>query len=132
MGNNRNMIAPQRAESAAGRKLSKLQKFILVQCRNLKKKEVPRREFLKFYFGAVKKPSKSDRHNIITKSLMRLIRKDLLVGFGEITQEKIFIERVRITRTGRREVRRILDKQQKLPLKMCGKRKVNKVNKVNK
>ena len=118
MGNNKNMPAPQRAGLTPGRKLSKLQKFILVQCRNLKKKEVQRREFLKFYLDAVKKPKKDDQQNIITKSLMRLIRKDLLVGFGEITKEKIFVERVRITRTGRREVRKILDKQQKLPLRL--------------
>ena len=119
-------------------KLSKLQKFILVQCRNLKKKEVPRREFLKFYLddpstprfarrsgfpltpqsGArSKKPSKDDQQNIITKSLMRLIKKDLLVGFGEITRERIYVARVRITRTGRRVVSKLLREQQKrLPL----------------
>ena len=105
-------------------KLSKLQKFILIQCKNFRQKEVPRREFLVFYKDVKKKPSKEDQHNIITKSLMRLIRKDLLVGFGEITCEKIFVEKVRLTRAGRGEIKRLLDKQQKLPLKM---KKSNKV-----
>ena len=79
---------------------------------------MPRREFLGFYSDAKSKPTKEDQHNIITKSLMRLIRKDMLVGFGEITKEKIFVERVRLTRQGSREVRRLLDKQPPLPLKI--------------
>ncbi|NQU77192.1 hypothetical protein HQ544_00690 [Candidatus Falkowbacteria bacterium] len=104
-------------------KLSRLQKFILIRCKNFRQKVVPRREFLGFYSDTKIKPSKEDQHNIITKSLMRLIRKDMLVGFGEITREKIFVEKVRLTRMGTREVRRLLDKQQKLPLRLKKTRK---------
>lgn len=78
---------------------------------------------MKYYDDVKKKPSKEDQQNIITRSLMRLIRKDMLVGFGEITKEKIFVEKVRLTRTGNKEVRRLLDKQQKLPLKMRRRKK---------
>ncbi len=104
-------------------KLSRLQKFILIRCKSSRQKIVLRKVFLKYYDDVKKKPSKEDQQNIITRSLMRLIRKDMLVGFGEITKEKIFVEKVRLTRTGNKEVRRLLDKQQKLPLKMRRRKK---------
>lgn len=113
-------------------KLSKLQKFILIQCKDSRQNKVLRKDFLEYYKGLKKKPTCEDQQNIITKSLMRLIRKDLLVGFGEITKEKIYVSRVRLTRMGRKEVRRLLDRQQKLPLKVRGRNKGMIVNKVNK
>lgn len=99
-------------------KLSKLQKFILTVCHFSKQKKVPRQEFSKFYDFYKRKPKNEDIQNIITKSLNRLIKKDLLVGFGEVTRERIFISTVRLSRVGRREVRRVLDKQQRLPLRV--------------
>lgn len=110
-------------------RLSKLQKFILVQCWSLKKKETSRREFLKFYFDYKgKKPNEEDQQDIITKSLMRMIHRDLIVGLGRITGERVFVDRVKLTRLGRREVRRLLDKQQRLPLKMGKRRKLKTKN----
>ncbi|MBU4332374.1 hypothetical protein KKD19_05360 [Patescibacteria group bacterium] len=99
-------------------KLSKLQKYILLQCWYWKRKKAPRQELLKFYDSYKKRPSEEDMTNIITKSLVRLIKKNLVVGFGELTSQKTFIQSVRLTREGRKEVRRLLDRQQKLPLKI--------------
>lgn len=99
-------------------KLSKLQKFILLNCWYWKDKKTPRREFFKFYENCKKKPLVDDLTKIVTRSLERLIKKNLIVGFGEITSQKIFIDSVRLTRVGRQELAKFLDRRQKLPLKV--------------
>ncbi len=99
-------------------KFSKLQQFILVGCLRLKEKKILRREFLRIYENHKKMPQNKEATKIITKSLERLIKRNFIVGFGEITSQKIFIESVRLTRAGRQEVRKILDRRQRLPLKV--------------
>lgn len=99
-------------------KLSKLQQFILLECWRFKGKKVSRREFLKFYDGYERKPEKKEVVKIITKSLERLIKRNFIVGFGKITEEKIFIEAVCLTAFGKQEMRKIMNRQQKLPLKV--------------
>ena len=95
-------------------KLSKLQKFILINSVNGRR--INRKKFDKFYSGE-KKVKIKDITKIITRSLERLIDKGLLVGYGERTQFKWFIKEVKLTRIGKRLAKKLLGEQQKLPFK---------------
>ena len=53
---------------------------------------------------------------IITKSIERLIRRNLAVGFGEITSEKQFIKEIKITVKGRAAAKKLLGEQMRIPL----------------
>lgn len=54
---------------------------------------------------------------ILSRSIDRLIDRGLLVGYGHRTQDKWFIEAVRLTPAGRHQARFILKAQASLPLK---------------
>lgn len=98
-------------------KLSTLQKYILKEILFSKKPKVDRKLFSKFY-NKTKNPPKIDiRTNIITKSIERLIDKGLLVGFGEKTQHKLFIDKVRLTLQGKKTAQLLLGQQEQLPFK---------------
>ena len=99
-------------------RLSKLQKYILLQCFDKKYAKLDRSGLVKFYNSAKKKIKKEIQINSITVSLDRLIKKGLLVGFGEITKEKTFIDKIRLTRLGRQTAKKLLGEQKSLPLKM--------------
>ena len=106
-------------------RLSKLQKYILLQCFDKKYSKLDRAGLVNFYNSYKKKPGsakaglkKDIQINSITVSLDRLIKKGLLVGFGEITKEKIFIDKIRLTRLGRVVAKKLLGEQKKLPLKL--------------
>jgi len=95
-------------------KLSALQKFILNQ--SYGGKNVNRRVFDKFYNGQINAPKGEDKVKIITKSLERLIKKGLMVGFGELTKHKWYIKEVNLTAFGRRVAKKMMGEQVKLPL----------------
>ena len=99
-------------------RLSKLQKFILLQCYDRKYSKLNRDGLVRFYGTYKKKPKKEIQVNSITVSLDRLIRKGLIVGFGEITKEKTFIDKIRLTRLGRNTAKKLLGEQKTLPLKL--------------
>jgi len=99
-------------------KLSKLQKFILLQCFYHKNRQLERKILLQFYNNYKKKPKPEIMVNSITSSLERLINRGLLVGFGEFTQFKNFIYNVRLTSLGRKITKKLLGEQKKLPLKL--------------
>jgi len=103
-------------------RLSTLQKYILLSVLGIKAK-YKRNSFLKFYDKQKKPPKKDDQQGIITRSLERLIDKGLMIGYGRRTPEKWFIDEIRLTGKGRKEARRLLGKQQALPLHL---RKVKK------
>jgi hypothetical protein len=97
-------------------KLSKLQKYILVNSNNGRK--INRKKFGKFYSGENKAKAKvKDVTKIITRSLERLIDKGLMVGLGERTQFKWFIKEIQLTRKGKKLARKLLGEQQTLPFK---------------
>lgn len=95
-------------------RLSILQKYILKQCAQAKGKIISKSRLENFYKG--KKPA--DAINIITKSAERLIKKELIVGFGEKTAHKWFIKQVKLTPKGRKLVRGLFGVQQQLPFKL--------------
>ncbi len=77
------------------------------------------RKFLRqFYVKQQKKPSEKYQEGIITKSLERLIDKELIVGYGRRTPHKWFITHVKLTQKGAKVSQNLLkEKQGKLPLK---------------
>lgn len=104
-------------------RLSDLQKYILksiwqagYNCQN-------RRELEDYYKDRSHPPSEEQRIKIITRSLERLIDKGLLIAYGHKTQEKFFIEEVKLTIQGRRVARELVGKQMKLPLRSKQKEK---------
>ncbi len=99
-------------------KLSKLQKYILLQCFDLKNRQLDRKILLDFYKNCKKKPKPEVLVNSITSSLERLISRGLIVGFGEFTQFKNFIYKVRLTPLGRKVTKKLLGEQKKLPFKL--------------
>ena len=113
--------------------LSSLQRHILLQCFDCKK-PLDRKVLLNFYHSFKKKPGSASASpmrakanpsrevmvNSITNSIERLIKKGLIVGFGEITKEKVYINKIRLTQQGRLAAKKLLGEQKKLPLKLKG------------
>ncbi|MCX6744437.1 MAG: hypothetical protein NTX82_02845 [Candidatus Parcubacteria bacterium] len=97
-------------------KLSSLQKYILLQSFDSKNK-LDRKVLLGFYGSSKKKLNRDIMVNSITNSIERLIKKGLIVGFGEITKEKIYINKIRLTKEGRVLAKKALGEQRRLPLR---------------
>ncbi len=98
-------------------RLSKLQKYILKEVWNSNTIKVNRHDFNSFYNNKKKDPQKNLQIKIITKSIERLIDRGLLIGFGEKTQYKLFINKVKLTSFGKKEVQKLFGEQIKLPFK---------------
>ena len=102
-------------------KLSELQKYILKAAWQSKDKTVSKNVLEKFYNGLKSKPKPKDLISIITKSVERLIKKELVIGYGWKTPHKWFIRHVKLTLKGRKSARNLFGIQQKLPLKIKNK-----------
>jgi len=98
-------------------KLSALQKYILLECLNAKNGRIFRGSLANFYSRTKVSPKQKLMVKIITKSIERLIKRDLVVGFGEITSERQFIKEIKITAKGRVAGKRLLGEQMRIPLK---------------
>ena len=96
-------------------KLSVLQKYILKQCIQAKDKIVSKSILERFYSGKKNKPK--DTINIITKSVDRLIKKELVTGYGWKTSHKWFIRQVKLTPKGKKIAKSLFGVQQKLPFR---------------
>ena len=96
--------------------MSDLQKYILFVALGENRK-FGRGKLLSFYDKRKKEPKLETRVNIITKSIERLIERGLLYGYGVRTPEKWFIEEIWLTKAGRREAKKFLGEQQKLPFR---------------
>lgn len=97
--------------------LSDLQKFILKRTYRGELCRVSREEFKEFYSGKSRAPKEEEQVNVITRSIERLIDRELLIGYGRRTRHKWFIEEVKLTAMGMKEGRMLLSQQQKLPFK---------------
>ena len=104
-------------------RLSDLQKYILKNIWRARSSHLNRRELENYYKSKPHTPPEEQRVKIITRSLERLIAKGLLIAYGHKTQEKFFIEDVRLTIQGRRIARELAGKQMRLPLKSKLKKK---------
>jgi hypothetical protein len=98
-------------------RLSSLQKYILINLLGSKGK-AKHSQFLKFYEKQKSQPKKEDQHGILTKSFERLIDKGLMIGHGRRTAEKWFFDEVSLTGKGKKEARKLMGQQQRLPLLM--------------
>lgn len=96
-------------------RLSDLQRYILLEAYQ-SNSEIGKARIGQFYSRRQAAPKPKDLVTIITRSVERLIERDLAVGFGKRTKEKWFIERVRLTPAGRRAARGLMGRQQQLPL----------------
>lgn len=98
-------------------KLSALQKYILKQCLQTKDRIISKGTLERFYNGKPSAPKQKDAINIITKSVDRLIKKELVTGYGVKTPHKWFIKQVKLTAKGAKVARSLFGVQQKLPFK---------------
>lgn len=96
-------------------RLSSLQKYILRECYGTRG-VYGRGRLVSFYTKLKPAPKKEDQQNTITKSLERLIDKELMIGYGRRTPHKWFIDQIKLTPKGRRTARKLLGEQQVLPL----------------
>ena len=98
-------------------KLSALQKYILKQCLQSRDKTISKIALENFYSSKSVKPRPKDLINMITKRVERLIKKELIIGYGWKTPHKWFIRQVKLTPRGRKVARDLFGVQQRLPLK---------------
>ncbi|MDD2806951.1 MAG: hypothetical protein PHW95_00295 [Patescibacteria group bacterium] len=98
-------------------KLSPLQKYILIQGIGAKDKTISKSVLEKFYSSKAVKPNAKDIISIITKSVERLIKKELIIGYGWKTPQKWYIRQGKLTPKGIKAAKDLLGIQQKLPLK---------------
>jgi hypothetical protein len=96
-------------------RFSALQKYILLQCLNSKSGKILRTHLNQFYNQRQSKPKLITK--IITQSLERLINREFLIGHGIRTPHKWFIKEIKLTSKGRKEARKLLGEQMKLPLR---------------
>lgn len=98
-------------------RLSSLQKFIILQCLESRTGRISRTRLNEFYNKIKKRPKDELITKIITKSIERLIDKELLVGFGQRTKYKWFIKEIKLTRKGKKQAKKLLGEQLKLKFK---------------
>jgi dihydropteroate synthase len=94
-------------------KLSKLQNFILTK--SLLSDSTNKNIFSNFYKDKKVKPR--DMEKIITSSINKLIKRDLVIAHCKKTREKIFIESVNLTARGKKLAKQLLGIQEHLPIK---------------
>lgn len=99
-------------------RLSNLQKYILLECYSKKKGRLFKKNLAKFYNKKKKKPSDKDVQNIITKSVERLIDKELMEGYGVRTPHRWYITEIKLMPKGRKVAKKLMGEQQTLPLKL--------------
>ena len=101
-------------------RLSLLQKYILRSVYENRLKRFPRDSFVEFYRSRnpLKLPLVKGETvvNSVTKSIERMIDKELMVGYGVRTPHKWYIQEVRLMPKGRRIARSLRGEQMKLPL----------------
>jgi len=77
--------------------------------------KISRRGLERFYNNYPHKPKDKDIQNTITKSLERLIDKELLIGYGRRTPHKWYINDIKLTTSGRKLAKKLLGEQQTFP-----------------
>ena len=97
---------------------SRLQRYILTQAIAVPKRTLNRASLVRFYTDSTQRPKGKDVPNIISRSLDRLVVRELLVGYGRKTAQKWYIERIKLTTKGRAAAKKLLGEQQALPLKI--------------
>jgi hypothetical protein len=98
-------------------KLSSLQRYILLACHDAKGQRREHSGLERFYETEKERPSEKDAQDSVTRSLERLIDKELLIGYGVRTSHKWYLKEIRLTPKGRKVARELLESRQtRLPL----------------
>jgi hypothetical protein len=103
-------------------RLSKLQKYILITSLQSGGRWVARKRFSRFYKKSTAHAKEETHAKIISRSLERLIDKELMTGEGVRTPHKWYVKQVSLTRKGRVQAKKLLGDQQELPFKVKVKR----------
>jgi hypothetical protein len=104
-------------------RLSSLQRYILLACYDAKGQRRAHSGLEQFYESEKKRPSEKDAQDAVTRSLERLIDKELLIGYGVRTSHKWYLKEIQLTPKGRKVVRQLLESRQtRLPLTMSRRR----------
>jgi len=98
-------------------RLSDLQKYILFEALEIKAKKFSRNRLVKFYETKHTKTKTKLQIKAISRSLERLIDKELLTGYGVRTSHKWFIKEIKLTPKGRKVAKKLLGEQQRLPFR---------------
>jgi len=99
-------------------KLSTLQKFILKQCFKQQGGMISKKIVIDYYRHQKSKPSAKDIITVITRSVDRLIRNELVIGYGWKTPHQWRIQEIRLTPKGRITAKKLFGSQLALPLKV--------------
>ncbi len=94
-------------------RLSKLQNFILTK--SLVNEFTGKNTFSIFYKDKKFKPH--DLEKIITSSINKLIKRDLVIAYCKKTKTKLFIESIVLTSQGKKLAKQLLGMQEHLPIK---------------
>ncbi|HNV96967.1 MAG TPA: hypothetical protein PKL13_01460 [bacterium] len=94
-------------------KLSRLQTFILTK--SLSNDITNKSVFADFYKDKKVKPR--DTEKIISSSINKLIKRDLVIAHCKKTKEKLFIECINLTSSGKKLAKQLLGIQEHLPFK---------------
>ena len=99
-------------------RLSKLQKYIILQCYESKNSARLKDDFYSYY---PKKELKVNRLGVqvgVQKSIENLVAKDLAAAYGHRTAKKFYVNKVRLTSKGKKLAKELIKKRQgKLPIK---------------
>ncbi|MFH0819609.1 MAG: hypothetical protein V1892_01110 [bacterium] len=98
-------------------KLSRLQRYILINCYLAKGNKIIKRGLFAFYNKFPRQPKIKDINDIVSRSVNLLIKKDLAAGYGSKTAHKWYLKEVRLTPRGRALAKKFLGEQRKLPFK---------------
>ena len=93
-------------------RLSALQRYILLSCYSVRGTRRDRRGLEQFYEKGKGCPSNKDAQNAVTRSVERLIDKELLVGYGVRTPHKWYMKEIRLTQKGKKIAWELLRSQQ--------------------
>ena len=98
--------------------LSSLQHYIITTVWQHPKRQYPRAHLADFYTGKKGAPRPLLQTKIITRSLERLIDRELLVGYGVRTAKRWYIKDIALTPKGKRLAHTLYQqRQQRLPIK---------------
>ncbi len=75
-----------------------------------------REMFYGYYIQTADTPTHDEQVSSITKTLERLIDRELMVGYGVRTAHKWYIKEVKLLPAGKRRAKKLLGEQQLLPL----------------
>lgn len=93
-------------------RLSKLQKNILEYIYTNKNDFAARKDLYRFYPSEELKKNFLNIQTVLQKSLENLIDKEYLTGYGYKTARKWFIQRIKLTRSGRNKAGELVKSKQ--------------------